>query len=150
MHCLETCFTLIKYKCRILLLNQNGATPKRGNSKGNGYPEANDYSARILETMQTGVVFSIPNKSFPASTTWHARIYRSPGILPDINNRHHFNHPPRKRYLPGTDRPIEVFGNGYGEIANRHFDTFSGNEGAILCQWVYHAVGDRTLFISIP
>lgn len=66
----------IKSKTALL---RNGET-----QKGNGYPEANDYSARILETMQTGVIFSIPNKSFPVSTTWHARIYRSPGILPDI------------------------------------------------------------------
>ena len=39
----------IKSKTALL---RNGET-----QKGNGYPEANDYSARILETMQTGVVF---------------------------------------------------------------------------------------------
>ena len=39
----------IKSKTALL---RNGKT-----QKGNGYPEANDYSARILETMQTGVVF---------------------------------------------------------------------------------------------
>lgn len=39
----------IKSKTALL---RNGET-----QKGNGYPEANDYSARILETMQTGVIF---------------------------------------------------------------------------------------------
>ena len=54
----KTCFYSNKninveffYKSKTALL-RNGET-----QKGNGYPEANDYSARILETMQTGVIF---------------------------------------------------------------------------------------------
>ena len=128
----------IKSKTALL---RNGET-----QKGNGYPEANDYSARILETMQTGVIFFNTEQIISGINNLACEDLQ----IPRDPSGHHFNHPPRKRYLPGTDRPIEVFGNGYGGIANRHFDTFSGNEGAILCQWVYHAVGDRTLFISIP
>ena len=66
----------IKSKTALL---RNGET-----QKGNGYPEANDYSARILETMQTGVVFFNTEQIISGINNWHARIYRSPGILPDI------------------------------------------------------------------
>ena len=117
----------IKSKTALL---RNGET-----QKGNGYPEANDYSARILETMQTGVVF-----------------FNTEQIISGINNLacEDLQIPRDPSGHKITDIISIIHQEKDGEIANRHFDTFSGNEGAILCQWVYHAVGDRTLFISIP
>ena len=127
----------IKSKTALL---RNGET-----QKGNGYPEANDYSARILETMQTGVVFFNTEQIISGINNLACedlQIPRDPSghKITDIISIIH----QEKDIFP------ELIARLKSSETDRHFDTFSGNEGAILCQWVYHAVGDRTLFISIP
>lgn len=94
--------------------------------------------------------FSIPNKSFPASTTWHARIYRSQDPsghkITDIISIIH----QEKDIFPEL---IARLKSSETDMEKLPIDTLIRSletEGAILCQWVYHAVGDRTLFISIP